>query len=144
MSDTNTTPAVEIAPPTPEQVAAMLAMIRMLPAAQQAALGADLIPAAPLWFADCKLSIVPHKGKENGQVKTLRISFTHGKLKNGSDREHTYFCNLDMLALVMTRADEIRKALVASLPQFDKDCYERSELASYHHALKNAALTKMS
>jgi len=143
MSETTTTPAT-VAPPTPEQVAAMLAMIRMLPAAQQAALGADLIPAAPLWFADCKLSIVPHKGKENGQVKTLRISFTHGKLKNGSDREHTYFLNLDSLALLLTRADEVRKALVASLPQFDKECFERSELASYHHALKNATLAKMS
>lgn len=143
MSETNTA-AATIAPPTPEQVAAMLAMIRMLPAAQQAALGADLIPAAPLWFHDAKLTITPHKGKDNGQVKTLRVSFVHGKLKNGADREHSYFLNLDSLALLLTRAEEIRAALVAALPSFDKECFERSDLASYHHALKNATLSKVS
>lgn len=138
---TPATPAV-----TMEQLQAALAVLKMADPALQASIGASLIPAAPLPYVGQPLNITPWRGKDSGKVQTLRIGYPNGFTKekdaNGKPvvKESAVYLNLDSLAIVLTNAAAIRKALVESLGHFHADCFEVNSIASYQQALAAAKL----
>lgn len=134
MSETNT-PATTQPAVTMEQLQAALAILKMADPATQASLGASLIPSAPLPYVGQKLSITPHKGNTSGKVQTLKIAYADGLTKDKTPREKAVYLNLDSLAIVLTNAAAVRKALVDSLGHFHAECFEANSVASYQQAL---------